>query len=406
MVRRIGSGTVRFRLWDGSLVGERTAPAVVHVHDRGALWQLCLDPELRFGELYMEGRLGVEGDLPRLLAAAYRGPEGGGARRALRWLRDGSRRRGLQQSRDNIHRHYDLGNDFYRLWLDRSMTYTCAYFPTADLTLEQAQDAKAELVCRKLCLQPGQRVVEAGGGWGGLALYMARQHGVEVVSYNISHEQVRWARERAAAEGLADRIDFVEDDYRHIRGDFDVFVSVGMLEHVGKKGYAELGQIVDRCLAPDGLALIHTIGRARPMPLNAWIQKRIFPGAYPPTLREMMDLFEPHDFTVLDVENLRLHYARTLEHWLARFESASDEVRARLGERFERAWRLYLSGSMAAFRAGKLELFQVLVTRSHNDRIPLSRKHLFAHAAGGRDEPSPSDACGGARPRSMPRDSL
>jgi cyclopropane-fatty-acyl-phospholipid synthase len=234
------------------------------------------------------------------------------------------------------------------------MQYTCAYYPSPSMTLEAAQRAKMRHVCLKLGLQEGESVVEAGSGWGGLACFMTREFGVRVRAYNTSHEQVAHSRERAEREGLSDRVEFVEDDYRNIRGKYDAFVSVGMLEHVGPDHYRELGAVVDRCLSHQGRGLIHSIGRNRPAPMNAWIERRIFPGAYPPTLGEMMAIFEPCALSVLDVENLRLHYARTLEHWLERFESHADAIGSQFDERFVRAWRLYLSGSIAAFRAASL----------------------------------------------------
>jgi len=245
------------------------------------------------------------------------------------------------------------------------------------MTLEAAQQAKMDHVCRKLQLQPGDKVIEAGCGWGGLALHMAKHYGVTVTAYNISHEQVRFASDRARAEGFEDRIRYVEDDYRNIRGTFDVFVSVGMLEHVGKENYRALGNVIDTCLAEEGRVLIHSIGRNVARPMSTWIDRRIFPGAYPPTIREMMDILEPSRFSVLDVENLRLHYARTVEHWLQRFEDANLEVTEMFDEKFVRAWRLYLSGSIATFLTGGLQLFQVVFTREKNNQVPWSREHLY-----------------------------
>jgi cyclopropane-fatty-acyl-phospholipid synthase len=281
-------------------------------------------------------------------------------------------------SRQNIHSHYDLGNEFFRLWLDKEMVYTCAYYPTPDATLEEAQLAKMEHVCRKVSLQPGERVVEAGCGWGSLALYMAREHGARVRAFNISHEQIAWARERAAREGLADRVEFVEDDYRNITGSYDVFMSVGMLEHVGPEHYRELGGVIDRCLPHNGRGLIHTIGRNRPMRLNAWMEKHIFPGGYPPTLGEMMAIFEPYDLSVLDVENLRLHYALTARAWLDRYERVFDQVAATVDERFARAWRLYLAGTTTAFTTALLQLFQVAFARGRANDIAWTRAHVYA----------------------------
>jgi cyclopropane-fatty-acyl-phospholipid synthase len=288
------------------------------------------------------------------------------------------RSRSVAAARDNIQQHYDLGNDFYALWLDQaSMQYTCAYFPEAGMTLEAAQRAKMDHVCRKLRLRPGQTVFEAGCGWGGFALHMAREYGVQVRAWNISREQVRHATARARAQGLGDRVTYVEDDYRNIRGDCDAFVSVGMLEHVGPENYRALGEVIGRCLAPRGFGLIHSIGRNRPEPMNGWIERRIFPGAQPPSLGEMTAIFEPAGFSVLDVENLRLHYAETLHHWMNRYLAAFEQVRASRGNGFARAWQLYLAGSVAAFTTGSMQLFQVLFARAGNNDLPASRHDLY-----------------------------
>jgi cyclopropane-fatty-acyl-phospholipid synthase len=203
---------------------------------------------------------------------------------------------------------------------------------------------------------------------------MAKTCGVSVRAFNVSTEQIAYARRRASLEGLARQVEFIEDDYRNMRGEFDVFVSVGMLEHVGLTDYPTLGDVIARVLGPEGRGLLHFIGRNRPAPLNPWIRRRIFPGAYPPTLREVFErVLEPHAFSVLDVENLRLHYARTLEHWRRRYEAASDEVRAMFDEPFARAWHLYLAGSQAAFTTGFMQLFQVVFARGSSNAIPWTR---------------------------------
>jgi len=290
----------------------------------------------------------------------------------------------LAGSQENIHRHYDLGNDFYRLWLDGDyMQYTCAYYPDDSTTLEQAQTAKLDLVCRKLDLKPGDQVVEAGSGWGGLARYMAKHYGASVRSYNISAEQVAYARERAEQEGLGNLVEYVEDDYRNISGTYDVFVSVGMLEHVGLANYPTLGGVIDRCLKERGRGFVHSIGRNVSRPMNEWIESYIFPGAYPPTLKEMMDIFEPFEFVIMDVENLRAHYARTLTDWLERFERNVDRVRDMFDENFVHAWRLYLAGSISAFTQGQLQLFQVLFQRQGANALPVIRDRMFLGTAGG-----------------------
>ena len=268
----------------------------------------------------------------------------------------------LQRSRRNVHHHYDLGNDFYAGWLDRQLLYTCAYFDRPDVPLEDAQVAKMDLVCRKLRLQPGETVIEAGCGWGALALHMAREYGVQVKAFNLSREQIAYARARATREGLSGQVEFIEDDYRNVRGAYDAFVSVGMLEHVGVKHYRSLASVISRVLRRTcGRGLLHFIGRDIPRPLNAWIRRRIFPGGYAPTLAEVATkVLDPARLSILDVENLRLHYARTLAHWSRRFSIISDQVRARYGEEFRRAWELYLVGSEAAFATGSLQLFQVV----------------------------------------------
>jgi cyclopropane-fatty-acyl-phospholipid synthase len=377
-LRAMGNPAVRFILWNGERVDPADAEpvAAIRIDDRRTLLRLVYHPELEFGEAYTDGRLHVDGDLVGLMETIFGAPVSPWAERLLCRSRR-PRANSLRGSRDNIHRHYDLGNDFYRLWLDERMLYTCAYFPTPMVTLEDAQVAKMELVCRKVGLRPGERVVEAGCGWGALALHMARQHGVSVRAFNISHEQITYARERAHEEGLSDRVEFVEDDYRNVSGQYDAFVSVGMLEHVGVDHYRELGRVIDRCLPAHGRGFIHTIGRNRSMPFNAWTEKRIFPGAYPPTLREMMTILEPFGLSVLDVENLRLHYATTLGHWLARFERAADRVATMFDDRFVRAWRLYLAGSVAAFTTGSLQLFQVSFARPRLNAIPWTRAHLY-----------------------------
>ncbi len=391
IVAAAGRAPFRIVLWNGaSAKGDGEPVATVHIENRRTLHRLLMNPQLSFGEAYAEGSLEVEGDLSTLLVALYRGSsrsKPGILRRLIAGLGSRPRRNTLRGSKQNIHQHYDLGNEFYELWLDEKMQYTCAYFPEPDCTLEQAQAAKMDHVCRKLRLQPGESVVEAGCGWGGLAIHMARHYGVTVRAYNISHQQVLYAQQRASALGLSDRVRFVEDDYRNITGDYDAFVSVGMLEHVGPDNYRQLGQVIHRALKPEGRGLIHTIGRNKPLPLHPWIERYIFPGAYPPTIGEMMEIFEPLDLSVLDIENLRLHYARTLEAWLKRYERHIDRVTEMYDPAFVRAWRLYLTGSIGAFYGGILQLFQVVFAHAENNQIPMTRAHLYVREDESFEEP-------------------
>jgi cyclopropane-fatty-acyl-phospholipid synthase len=360
--------------------GSKSAGTVV-VADRRTLAELALDPEIAFGDAYSDGRIEVHGDLAdfleELMRSMQKSEKPGWYSQLRSWWLDYADDNTARGSRRNIHRHYDLNFNFYNLWLDQRMVYTCAYFPTPSTSLEDAQVAKMDHVCRKVQLQPGEKVVEAGCGWGALALYMAKHYGVTVRAFNISHEQIAYAREQAKREGLSGQVEFIEDDYRNISGRQDVFMSIGMLEHVGLAHYEEFGRTIDRTIGDWGRGLVHFIGRNCPHAFSPWIRKRIFPGAYPPALSEVAPIFEPWKFTVLDVENLRMHYAKTLEHWLDRFEGSVDRVSQMFGPEFVRAWRLYLAGSIAAFRSGGLQLFQIAFAGAKCQQIPWTRAHLY-----------------------------
>jgi len=379
----VGRPPVRLMLRSGASVSPTTDTPLANivVGDLNTLMRMVIDPEVGFGDAYREGRVTVEGDLVAAVENVMRCMTQANHRswyaRLISKGMEYLQRNSLHGSRENIHHHYDLGTDFYRLWLDRDLVYTCAYFPSPSATLEEAQTAKLDYVCRKLHLQPGERVVEAGCGWGALALYMAKHYGVSVRAFNISHAQILEARRRAKEGGLAQQVEFVEDDYRNISGRYDAFVSVGMLEHVGREHYRELSRVIQRSLTETGRGFLHFIGRNQPRAFSRWTRKRIFPGAYVPPLSQVMKILEPGDFAVLDVENLRLHYAKTLEHWLARFEESRHRVLQMFDPEFVRAWRLYLAGSIAGFRVGTLQLFQVLFARNACGQIPWTRSHLY-----------------------------
>lgn len=385
MLRAIGNPPLEIVLWNGERVaaGHEHAAARVTIRDRQALWKLVFDAELHFGELYAEQRVDVDGDLLEFLEAVYRVWPFSSQSKMEMLLAPifGSPRNSLSRARRNIHHHYDIGNEFYKLWLDERMLYTCAYFRTPDATLEQAQLDKLDHVCRKLRLKPGEHVVDAGCGWGALALHMARNYGVKVTAYNISREQVALARAKARAEGLDGQVEFVEDDFRNIGGKFDAFVSVGMLEHVGLENYRQLGAVIDRCLRKDGRGLIHSIGVNYPREMDAWTERHIFPGAALPSLGQMMQVLEPFDFSVLDVENLRLHYAKTIEHWLERYEANAGRVLEMFDPAFVRAWRLYLAGATTTFKTGGMQLFQVTFARGAQNRVPWTRDYLYGATA-------------------------
>jgi cyclopropane-fatty-acyl-phospholipid synthase len=363
--RRIDVAAVRLELWDGTSFYAGTQPPIgdLVIGDRRVLAGLALNPDLYFGEAFMSGRLDVRGSLEQVVEALTRAaPTAPSWReRVAGWL---AARNTIGHARRNVHHHYDLGNAFYRLWLDRELVYTCAYYASPDMSLDEAQAAKLDLVCRKLRLRPGDSVIETGCGWGALALHMARRYGARVKAFNVSREQLAYARDRARREGLSDRVEFIDDDYRNVTGTFDAFASIGMLEHVGPRNLGDLADVVRRCVRRDGgRGILHFIGRDVPRPVNAWITRRIFPGSYTPTLAEVTSrILGPAGMSVTDVENLRLHYARTLAHWGERYRAARDQVRATYSNEFDRAWSLYLAGSQAAFTVGCMQLFQIVFT--------------------------------------------
>jgi cyclopropane-fatty-acyl-phospholipid synthase len=381
--RAAGQPAVQLRLRDGAEVSPKAALAVANIviQDRKTLLRLLLDPEAEFGDAYSMGRITLEGDLVSALEILYRSISEVAHHswyvKLVSKCMEYVQRNSLRGSRRNIQRHYDLNTDFYRLWLDPQLVYTCAYYPSPGATLEEAQAAKLDYVCRKVQLQPGERVVEAGCGWGALALHMARSYEVTVRAFNISREQILFARGRAKELGLSHQVEFIEDDYRNISGECDAFVSVGMLEHVGREHYRDLGSIIHRSLTKTGRGLLHFVGRNHPHPFSTWTRKRIFHGAYAPALGEVMQVFEPWDLSVLDVENLRPHYAKTMEHWLARFENSEQQISEMFSPEFMRAWRLYLAGAVAGFHVGTLQLFQVVFARTDCQQIPLIRAHLY-----------------------------
>jgi cyclopropane-fatty-acyl-phospholipid synthase len=382
----IGKPAVQIELWDGDVCGSSAAQAVgrITLREPKMLRRLMWNPSLAFGEGYTTGRIEVDGPLIDVIAALssalWRAGDRGLTRKT--WSDRLIRRRGhsLNESRDSVQHHYDLGNDFYRLWLDEQLVYTCAYYSEPGISLEQAQIAKFDHICRKLRLQPGDRVVEAGCGWGAFALHMARHYGARVRACNLSKEQLSYARHRARQEALDGQVEFVEADYRQLDGQYDVFVSVGMLEHVGIAQYPALGAVIDRLLTDRGRGLIHTIGRNFARPLDSWTIRYIFPGAEPPSLKQMMDIFEPNGLSVLDVENLRLHYADTCRAWLDRFEARVDEVARMFDEQFVRMWRFYLAASTASFLTGWLQLFQVQFARALDNSIPRTRADIYTSA--------------------------
>ena len=347
--------------------------------------KLLLNPELRFAEAYMDGGLEVAPEDLRDLLRLFklnkkrlnRAPSQALVRRAARMVKRIARNTPLR-ARRNAAAHYDIGNDLYRLFLDADMQYSCAYFPKGDETLEQAQLAKKRHIAAKLLLKPGQRVLDIGCGWGGMALYLAQVAQVEVLGITLAEEQLTVARERAAAAGLADRVRFELCDYRALDGVFERIVSVGMLEHVGATGLASYFDTVRDRLAPDGVALIHSIMRATASGVTSpFTAKYIFPGGYIPALSETVAAVEQSRLWLLDCEIWRKHYATTIAHWAKRFAANREAAAALHDERFCRMWELYLAGAESSFRDGRMAVMQLQLGH-RRDAAPLARDYIAA----------------------------
>ena len=356
---------------------------VVRFTDWATGWKIVLYPELCFGEAYTDGRIVFEkGSLPEFFdlwvrnVRARRKPAGwvGKTRTWLlaRWQQANDR----HGARRNVAHHYDLSDVLYRQFLDRDRQYSCAYFAQADMTLDEAQGAKKAHIAAKLLLEPGMRVLDIGCGWGGLALYLARNADVQVLGVTLSQEQLEVAQARALEAGLADRVQFQLCDYRDVAGRFDRIVSVGMFEHVGVPHYGAFFVRLRELLTPDGVALLHSIGRRDgPGMTNPWIRKYIFPGGYVPALSEVLPSVEQSGLWATDIEILRLHYAETLKHWRQRFLDRSALVRQIYDDRFCRMWDFYLGASEAAFRYNHQMVFQLQLSADIS-AVPLTRDYM------------------------------
>ncbi len=370
----------------GQVEPESGQPEIImRLHDRRAEWELALNPDLKLGELYMDGRLTVEkGDIAGLLALLMRNlgsvrPRG--LHKLVRRFRTLTRAidqyNPASRSKDHVAHHYDLSGRLYELFLDADRQYSCAYFSAPGETLEQAQVGKKRHIAAKLYLhRPGLKVLDIGCGWGGLALDMARDCGADVLGITLSEEQIAVARERAEKARLPN-CRFELADYRSLRGSYDRIVSVGMFEHVGAAYYDIFFRQARALLAEDGVMLLHSIGRVDgPGSTNSWIAKYIFPGGYTPALSEIVTAVQKAGLIITDVEVLRLHYAQTLKEWRRRFMANRAEAARIYDERFCRMWEFYLAGSEMAFRHDGEVVFQVQIAR-RQDAVPLTRDYML-----------------------------
>jgi cyclopropane-fatty-acyl-phospholipid synthase len=365
--------------------GSDAARATLRLHSKSVERRLFLNPELAAAEAYMDGSLTCEDgstvhDLLYLFsinrAALGSHPVQGALRRFWRTMRRRQQRNSVDRAKAQAQSHYDLSEALYRLFLDDGLNYSCGFFHSPDDSLEAAQASKLARIRHKLALRPGMTVCEIGGGWGSLAIELARA-GAEVISLNVAPEQVRVAEQRVAAAGLGDRVQFVLRDYREFSGTFDRVVSVGMMEHVGIGHFdAYLAKVRD-LLAPDGYALVHAIGRMTPPGTTGpFIRKYIFPGGYVPALSEVFEATERRGLWIADMEVLRLHYYYTIRHWRERFAANRESARALYDERFCRMWEFYLSAVELGFLHGSNMVFQLLLS-SQRDAVPIVRDFML-----------------------------
>jgi cyclopropane-fatty-acyl-phospholipid synthase len=357
----------------------------VRLNDRALNWKLILDPRLYVPEAYMDGKLTFEeGGIYELTELLVRNdvamadkPVWQFIGRMQRLTRRVHQYNPVSRSRRNVAHHYDLSGRLYDLFLDRDRQYSCAYFLSPDDDIDTAQLNKRRHIAAKLLLRPGMKVLDVGCGWGGLALYLASECGADVTGLTLSTEQLHVAQRRAAAAGLSDRVRFHLRDYREETGSYDRIVSVGMFEHVGVNQYPAFFDRVNTLLKPDGVALLHSIGRSDgPGTTNPWMRKYIFPGGYSPAISEVVPVVERARLWITDIEVLRLHYAETLKAWRRRFLQHRDQVLELYDERFCRMWETYLVGAEITFRHGGHLVFQMQLAKAV-DTVPLTRDYMF-----------------------------
>jgi cyclopropane-fatty-acyl-phospholipid synthase len=394
--KRIHHGTLKIIGADGSerVFGSPAAgwpDVILRLNAANAERRILLNPRLGIGETYMDGEVSVDDDdimgLVELVRRNNPWEKGGeiGDRKPLKKLigqlaRPFQQLNSLANSRSNVAHHYDLSNDFYKTWLDEDMQYSCAYWSDGVATLDDAQTAKKAHIAAKLALAPGQKVLDIGCGWGGMALYLNRVADVDVLGITLSEEQLKLARERAEAAGVADRVKFELLDYRVLAkrapGYFDRIVSVGMFEHVGVPQFDTFFRACANLLKDDGVMLLHTIGRmGSPSSTDAFTRKYIFPGGYIPALSETLAASEKFKLIHTDIENLRLHYAKTLRQWYARVRANREAVIAQYDERFYRMWIFYLAGATAAFESGGMCNYQIQYVRNRHS-LPITRDYI------------------------------
>lgn len=366
--------------WDGEQVsyGDGEPIAKIILHEIIPIKDIMSHASLTFGEAYMAGKIEIQGDLQRLVSTVYGSKES--------FLNNSKFSKLIPKqshtektSKADVQSHYDIGNEFYEMWLDPTMTYSCAYFVSEDDSLEDAQWNKVRHILNKLHTKPGETVLDIGCGWGTLLFTAAKEYNLEATGVTLSQEQYDFVSDKIIAEGLQDRVHIYLKDYRELEQTYDHVTSVGMFEHVGKENLEEYFMQVKNRLVDNGTALIHGItGQHDGAGVDAWINKYIFPGGYIPNIAENIGHIMNASMQIDDVEPLRRHYQKTLEIWTENFHHVSEEVISKYGERFYRMWDLYLQACAASFESGNIDVVQYLLTKGPSGKnLPMTRSYIY-----------------------------
>ncbi|MFT8425418.1 MAG: cyclopropane-fatty-acyl-phospholipid synthase family protein [Liquorilactobacillus sp.] len=380
MLSKSFSIPVRVNYWDGEseVYGEGTPEVTITFKESVPVKEIMRNASIALGEAYMDGRIQIDGSIQKLVKAAYDSAESFFYNSKLKkFLPKQSHSEKI--SKYDVQSHYDLGNDFYRLWLDPTMTYSCAYFEHKDDNLEQAQMNKVRHIIKKLDPQQGKTLLDIGCGWGTLMLTAAKEFGLKVAGITLSEEQYKFVKQRIADEGLEDKAEVYLEDYRELKHEpFDYITSVGMFEHVGEENLGTYFKTIAKYLSNDGVALIHGITRQQGGAYNGWINQYIFPGGYIPGLNENLKHIIDAGMQVFDVETLRRHYQHTLEIWDENFKNHEDEISEKMDEKFTRMWDLYLQACAASFESGNIDCIQYLISKGPSGKnLPRTRDYIY-----------------------------
>lgn len=368
------------KFWDGELIhfGNGKSKFKIILNQPLSKSSILLNPSLTLGEAFMNKTIDVEGSIEDVIESFYNNKDNS--------LSNSSKFIGIKKliknnigkSKENVQFHYDIGNDFYKLWLDETMSYSCGYFKSPTDKLVDAQKNKINHILKKLNLKEGNTLLDIGCGWGELIITAAKEYNIKSMGITLSSEQYKKVKERIENEGLKDLVEVELIDYRNLKNrKFDRIVSVGMIEHVGKDYIQEYFKTVYDLLNDNGISLVHGITGRNEFSVNSWLNKYIFPGGYLPSMVNLVNTITTEGFYLIDLESLRMHYAITLEHWTQNFEKAIPEIEKMKDETFIRMWRLYLNACIASFKSGNIDIHQLLFTKGVNNNLPLTRDYIY-----------------------------